>query len=286
MFSGTVGQTDGAVRIEVTPEGRSTVVGHSDVALSIHNAPQLTLPGSAQVTAGTLSKLPAFLVQDIDSTFLVVNLNSAQGKVVPGTASAGVFVSQKPDGTLSIAGAVLDVKAALANLSFVAQPGVKQAVIQLSASDGDPLTSAVTTQWSMTVNKAAPTLLAPTALNFKAGLTASLSTVQVADADSSILTMTIDASKGKLSWTDLPSDVAVLTSSNVQISLKGSIASLNSALKGVQYTAPATGSPVLNFTLNDGDTTAVSQAVNVAVLDNAPPLPGGDRTIDVVEDVV
>ena len=57
----------------------------------------------------------------------------------------------------------------------------------------------VTTQWSMTVNKAAPTLLAPTALNFKAGLTASLSTVQVADADSSILTMTIDASKGKLS---------------------------------------------------------------------------------------
>ncbi len=285
MFNGTVGQLDGSIRLQVTSADRPSVVGVSDTALSLHNAPQLTLPSASSVTAGTLSKLPSLSVLDIDSNYLTVNLTSQQGKVVPGTASAGVFISQQADGSLSLAGSVLDVKAALSNLSFLSQPGATQAVIQLSVSDGDPLTRPVTANWNLTVSKAAPVLQSPTSLNFKAGIAAALNSVLVADSDSSSLTLGIQASRGKLSWTDVPSDVAVQTSTVGQIVLKGPIASLNNALKGVFYTAPTSGASDLTFTLNDGETSAVRQSVSVNVSDNAPPSPGGDFSLpSVAED--
>jgi hypothetical protein len=193
MFNGTVGQIDGSIRVQVTPSDRASVVGQADTALSIHNAPQLTLPGATSVTAGTLSQLPTLSVLDVDSGYVTVTLSSLQGKVVPGSANAGVFISQKSDGSLSLAGSLLDVKAALTNLSFLSQPGATQAVIQLSVSDGDPLTQPAVLNWNLAINKAAPVLLSPASLNFKAGMAVALSSVMVADADSSKLTLSFEA---------------------------------------------------------------------------------------------
>jgi len=128
-------------------------------------------------------------------------------------------------------------------------------------------------------------VLAPASASFKAGVAVGLANITVLDADSPQVTLTIQASRGGLTLGDLPAGVSVVSQTANQMALRGAPDLLNKAVNAVKYTAPTLGTPSLTFTVNDGDNTVVSKSLSVAIIDNAPPSPGGDLTLSgVVED--
>lgn len=290
MFTGASGELTGGVRLSVQPyvgtgsgaSIRTGVVGQAEFAVDVHNSATIgALTANQHVIAGTTSVLAPISVADIDSANVSVTLKSASGDVLTGT-STGVFVNRSVAGQVTLEGSKTDVNAALANLSFKATAGISTAQISVSVSDLDALTTDPTSSFSVFVDAAAPTVVAPSSAMFKGALATLLPQITLADADSSSLSVTLTASAGTLTAGSLASGVTQSARTATSITFVGSADGLQATLANVKYTSPTSGTPNITVSVTDSITKPVSTTIQVAVVSNQAPNAGGNLTVTAV----
>ena len=290
MFTGASGELTGGVRVSVQPyvgtgSGatiRTGVVGQAEFAVDVHNSATIgSLTAGQHVIAGTSSVIAPISVADIDSANVSVTLKSTSGDVLTGT-STGVFVNRSVAGQVTLEGSKTDVNAALANLSFKANAGITTSQISVSVSDLDALTTDPTSSFNVTVDAAAPTVVAPGSAMFKGALATLLPQITLADADSSSLSVTLTASAGTLTAGTLASGVTQGARTATSITFVGSADALQTTLANVKYTSPTTGSPNITVSVTDPSSLTASTTIQVAVVSNQAPNAGGNLTVSAI----
>lgn len=290
MFTGASGELTGGVRVSVQPyvgtgSGatiRTGVVGQAEFAVDVHNSATIgSLTAGQHVIAGTSSVIAPISVADIDSANVSVTLKSTSGDVLTGT-STGVFVNRSVAGQVTLEGSKTDVNAALANLSFKANAGITTSQISVSVSDLDALTTDPTSSFNVTVDAAAPTVVAPSSAMFKGALATLLPQITLADADSSSLSVTLTASAGTLTAGTLASGVTQGAKTATSITFVGSADALQTTLANVNYTSPTSGSPNITVSVTDPSSLTASTTIQVAVVSNQAPNAGGNLTVSAI----
>ncbi|NBP39600.1 MAG: hypothetical protein EBV34_14395, partial [Betaproteobacteria bacterium] len=289
----------GTLRLDVTPQGRN-VTGTYEIALDIRHPPSLSLSESfAAVIAQTQSTLSAlgggnaFAISDMDSASLTATVETSSGILsiaTPGEA----FVAATTNG-LSISGSASALSAALGTLQLKANAGISSATLSIMLTDNDPFTDADgisnqfdwSRQFSIPVRSSPPSLSLPESVQVQLGGSVNLKGIVVSDLDSTTLSLSLIPNIGTIKVvSDLANQngVSVLTE-GLGVRLQGSPANLQTLLdKGVSYSAPVEGgvSPSIAFSLNDPEgnglqsANAQALALSITLLDNAPPLAGGD----------
>ncbi len=283
----TVGQTSAKIHLDVTPQGRTNVVGSIDVPVTVHNSATLAVTASQNVVAATRSALAPITVSDLDSDVLRVTLDSTNGSLDL-AQTQGLFVNKNANGTSWVVeGLKSDLNAALSQVFFTAQAGRSAAGVTVTVSDNDALTPETPSTISLRVASAPPTAAVPNQYMAKVGVPTLLSGFTVADADSSSVTLTLSASTGSLGLpVTLQSGVVLRSQTTNTLVLSGSPANLQAALPTLIYTSPLTNAtpPTLTMTVSDGVNAAVTRSITVSLVDNAAPEAGGDLSRSAVED--
>ncbi|WP_194943061.1 S-layer family protein [Limnohabitans sp. 2KL-27] len=286
MFTGAAGELTGGVRVSVQPylgsgetaSIRTGVLGQAEFAVDIHNSATIdSIASDQRVTAGTTSSLAPISVADIDSDNVSVTLMSTAGDVITGT-STGIFVNRSVAGQVTLEGAKSAVNAALANLSFKANAGITTAQISVSVSDLDALTTDPASSFSVAVDEAAPTVVAPSSAMFKGLMATLLPQISLADADSSSLRVTLTASQGTLTPGTISAGVTQGAKTATSITFVGSPEELQTTLANVRYTSPVNGSPTITVSVTDPSNLTASTTIQVAVVSNQAPNAGGNLT--------
>jgi VCBS repeat-containing protein len=283
----TVGQTSAQIRLDVTPQGRTNVVGSIDVPVTVHNSATLAVTASQNVVAATRSALAPISVADLDSDVLRVTLDSTNGSLDL-AQTQGLFVNKNANGTSWVVeGLKSDLNAALSQVFFTAQAGRSAASVTVTVSDNDDLTPETPSTISLRVATAPPVAAVPNQYMAKVGVATLLTGFTVSDADSSSVTLTLTASAGVLGLpASLQSGVVLRSQTSSSLVLSGSPANLQAALPTLTYTSPLTNAtpPTLTLTVSDGVNAAVVRSITVSLVDNEAPGAGGALALTAVED--
>ncbi|QCO18692.1 tandem-95 repeat protein (plasmid) [Azospirillum brasilense] len=167
-FTGTAGQTSGAIRVTTSDLGTLTTDAEATIAVTIADpatlvAPTLTLPQPITLAQGLATALTGIQVADPDSPAVTVTLTPSQATL--GTTAAGqAAVATAGEGTVTITGSVADVNATLAALRITGG-NAATATVAVTVSDGitTPATGTLTLPMLDVTPPGSPTITAASA---------------------------------------------------------------------------------------------------------------------------
>ncbi|NDC60475.1 MAG: Ig-like domain-containing protein, partial [Betaproteobacteria bacterium] len=278
--------------VEATDGGPLT--NRIEVPVTLHHPVEITqgtLP--TYVVAGQLTPLTGFSVNDVDGGVLTVNLNpnnmNLQVLAVP-----GVTITSLDSGGLRLVGSAGDINDALASLAFTASSADALASathgtpveLTVSVSDSDPYSSTTLPVKVTAEAVPAPTeLSAPLRLVGSAGTPTLVSGLSVSDADSSTVTVSLQATGGTLSLVDSPLLIMRQLSPS-SYTLTGAVADVNKTLDQLTFTGVKGATASITVTAQDTAQTTLfhspslaTKTIGIEVLDRAPPQAGGDLVI-------
>ena len=191
--------------------------------------------------------------------------------------TAGTGVSNNDTGSVTIAGTLAEINAALAGLSYTGNLNFNGSDT-LTVTTGDGTAQDIDTI-AITVNPVndAPVNTVPGAQTVNEDTALPIAGVSVADVDGSPLTTTLTVTSGKLSVTT-GGGATIGGNGTAAVTLSGSAAQINAALAGLAYTGNLdfNGSDTLTVTTSDGpaqdiDTVAITvNPVNDAPVNTVP----------------
>jgi VCBS repeat-containing protein len=261
--------------LTVTTTANGVTSAPVDLSVVKHYASTITTPETNAVIAGTITNVHGFAVADSDSSDITVQLTANGGRIY-GFGAADVSRSVASNGVVTISGSMIEVNKALDGLT-VASIG-ESFSLTLKAIDGDSVTQDPVAVWTTTAAPAPTTLTLPGAVSVQPGQASLVQGVQVGDADSNFVTVTLSPNHGSLAFG--ASAAAIQTIDGVT-TLSGSLASVNDALAAMTFKAVAGATAAsIAIVADDGDarSTAASRTLTLALPAEGAPLAGGNLT--------
>ncbi|UEM24124.1 Ig-like domain-containing protein [Skermanella mucosa] len=250
----------GASLLITTADADELTADDSDLlSIDVVSSPESAVSTAQTVVAGVPQAVPGITVGDFDTAELQVTLVPANGQI--GIDAVGSAVLTRPnDTTLRLTGTIADLNASLATLTFTGTIGSTAGSVQVLTTDRDALTPDPTATVEFTILNA-PTLDLPGQPSVVAGTTVSLSGITVADADPGEVTVTLAPTGGTLAAA-AAAGATVSTASDGTLTITGAVATVNSTLAGLTFTAGRAGSGAnIVLSVSDGDSrTADAQA--------------------------
>ncbi|HBE70148.1 MAG TPA: hypothetical protein DDW52_18525 [Planctomycetaceae bacterium] len=297
--------------------GSAETATFSFTITNVNDAPVNTVPGAQLSDEDTPLSISGISVDDSDGNLSTVRLTVNNGVLnvsVFGTTSISAGANGSSDLTLS--GSAADIKASLATLTYLSDLNFSGSdTLTVLSTDTDTATSSETVPITVSAVNDTPVVYAPSAaysvveqvnLNIH-GTGFSVSDV---DASSSSLTATLTVGEGMLAVFEGNSGVTITANSAATVSFTGTVAEINSLLKGTSsgsilynsISSAPSPSTSITLTLNDeGNTGAdpgttadatseqssASQTINITAVNDAPGNAGSlPSTVTVVEDVL
>jgi len=258
--------------------------------IAVNDAPTATnLSASETYTEDTTLNLTDIVITDVDSANVTATLtlsNVAAGSLSTATSGAVTSTYNAGTGVWTASGALADVNALLAGVTFVPTLNFNaDFTIATSVDDGvNPAITGTKAVTGIAVNDA------PTATNLSAAETytedtpLNLTDIVITDVDSANVTATLTLSDiGAGSLSTATSGAVTSTFVNGVWTASGALADVNILLAGVTFV------PTLNFNGNFTIATSVSDGVNPAITGtkavtgiavNDAPTATNDRTTD------
>lgn len=291
-------------------DGPSTTTVYVTVN-GLNDSPTITMAPAvvttAEDTAFTFVGASQLAVADVDADAattapgVLVTLSVSHGTLAPG-ATANVTVTGNGTGTLTIAGKVADVNAALNNATYTPAQNWDQAdTLQFTVDDrgntgggSAPRTDTRAIPITVTPVNDGPTITAPTTdvvtsentpLDF---LASGPNKVAVADVDSPTLAVGLTVTNGTLK---LKQTTGLTFNSGADnsaaMNFTGTIAAINAALDGLRYTPTQNyeGPATLGITANDGQASDAQDVSLIVSGVNDPPVNNLPATAQTNEDV-
>ena len=247
---------------------------------SVNDAPVNTVPGAQTVnedTAFAFTAGTAITVNDVDGNLATTRLTVASGKLnVNLGGGATISAGANSSATLTLSGTQTQINAALATLTYQGNAnfnGSDSLQVLSTDSAGTPLSDTDTVAITVTSVNDAPVNSLPIgqAINTSGTLTFSAGNgnlLSVSDVDTANLTVTLAVGAGTLSLSTT-SGLAFIAgdgTTDATMTFSGSQASINAALAGLRYFAPASAqAATLTVTTSDGLASPVVNTVPIAV---------------------
>ncbi|NBP39510.1 MAG: hypothetical protein EBV34_13910, partial [Betaproteobacteria bacterium] len=291
----------GGLTVSVKPQGRN-IEGTYQIELDTRHPPTLSLPQSfesviakTQTTLSAATGSSSITIADTDSKNLTVTVETASGSLsLAGTPD--VFVANTANG-LTLSGGPNALSRALGSLGFEANAGIRSAAFRITITDNDPFTDAdgIATndldwdrQFSVEVKSSPPSLSLPESVQVQLGESVNLKGIRLSDTDSQSVTLSLVPNVGRI---DLPTGSAgiIVASEGLGVRLQGSPQALQSLLDaGLAFRGPSDGRvvPSVEVTATDGEQNSARQRISVTLLDNAPPVAGGDVSASAFNDTI
>ncbi|MFL2802951.1 MAG: hypothetical protein ACJ0DD_09420, partial [Paracoccaceae bacterium] len=307
-FTGEEGQNSGSVLLTVTDTDTTRTVDPRTATLkySIQNKPIISHEedSNANFITGKFGSVAGISISDVDfedlnndgekgpdeeRQTLLVTLKSDGGKIslvnpndeANNSVKVTVGIDEDQKGA-TILGKSDAINSVLSSLKFNGDPNKVSGSITVTASDQDSLTSDVIREIKiLDINPAPPSIQVPSIkINAKAGTESSLPGIIITDIDSGSVVVTISAPNGSFSGIDpLVHQVSGLKSPTLTVT--GAVATVNAALENLKYDG-VQGSGNIQITVDardsEGNLASEKGTINVTVVDNEPPKPGGDLT--------
>ncbi|MGI9212176.1 MAG: putative Ig domain-containing protein, partial [Methylococcaceae bacterium] len=276
-YTGDPAVNNGQIQVVTTDSGRITQVAEGTMTLAHHATPKLTLPTAPVLLAGNATPIAGITVSDTDSPSLSVNLSPTGGTIAL-TAAKGVSLAHQANGDTTVSGTAKALDATLATLSVNGLAG--QFSLGVTVSDDQPITPDATGTLLLDVLDA-PHLSLPNRVTVSNQVTTGIPGINVADADSPSLSLTLTPSEGTLTLNGT-TGVNVIPLANDVLRLQGSANDLNAALTGLRFAAsPDARTPGLSGVVSDGDdrTQDASGQISFDLVTARPPEAGGDLTL-------
>ena len=275
-FTPTTGYT-GADTLSLSDEDQAAgLTGSLNVSIAVNPlAPTIAAPSSVGLNenaAFAFTGANAISVADPSGTAESLSLSILHGKLTVATTT-GLTVTGNGTGTVILSGSLANLNTDLATLSDSPTAGYTGGDT-LSLSDKDTADNLVgTNSVSMSISNPVPIITSPASIiatdNSAFAFTGSAA-ISVADMAGTAEQMTLSVLHGKLTATTT-AGLTVTGNGTGSLTLSGSLASLNTALATLSYTAASyTGPDTLS--LSDKDTSdGITGTAAVSITVNAPP---------------
>ena len=246
----------------------------------VNDAPVNTVPGSRTVNEDTSLAFTAgnaISVNDVDGNLATTKLTVASGALnVNLGGGATISAGANNSATLTLSGTQAQINAALATLTYQGNAnfnGSDSLQVLSTDSAGTPLSDTDTVAITVTSVNDAPVNSLPIgqSINTSGTLTFSAGNgnlLSVSDVDTANLTVTLAVGAGTLSLSTTAGLAFTVGdgTTDATMTFSGSQASINTALAGLRYFAPASAQAVtLTVTTNDLSASPVVNTVPIAV---------------------
>ncbi|MBP2300815.1 DUF4347 domain-containing protein [Azospirillum picis] len=257
LIGGTKSATQKTIAIGITANTAPSFTS-AVTTLSATDGVPLTVDGSMAVADA-----------DLGSGIAKVTVSAGHGTLTMGSTNLVLVGGAPGSGSLSYAGTLSDIQAALRTLAYTADQyyhGTDTIAVTLddqqTALVGGNKTATATIAVTVTHTDLAPVVTVPGAKTVDYTEAVSLGAVSVTDADvgSIVMTATVSDISGKLKIDAAGSGVTITGGANDDSSLTftGTLSQINAALASLTYQATnlgAGGSDTVTITVNDGNTT-------------------------------
>lgn len=243
-------------------DGTAVTTATTTLNIDASNDPPVnTVPGPQSVNEDTPLPIAGVSVADPDAGSLTTTLTVLNGTLIV----TGTGVTGSGTGTVTIAGTIADINAALATLNYTGNPDFNGSdTLTVTTDDG---TAQDTDTVAITVNPLndPPVNTVPGAQSASEDTALAIAGLSAADIDSPTLTTTLTVTNGTLS---IVSGTASITGNLTgTVTISGTVADVNAALAGVNYLGNPdfNGTDTLTMRTSDGslfdeDTVAITVA--------------------------